>query len=72
MPEPRMEPVDSSNIEAIGYDPGSRSLYIRFLSGTSYVYSEVDEWVHQELMQADSKGSYFNRQIKPNYTYAPL
>ena len=65
-----MQFVDSSNIEAIGYDPEARELHVRFLkSGDTYVYSDVNPVVFDELMQAESKGSYLNRRIKGNYQY---
>ena len=65
--------VDSSNIEAIGYDAVSLELHVRFLkSGETYVYFAVEEWRHQEFMQADRKGIYLNTNIKPNYQYAKL
>jgi hypothetical protein len=70
---PEMTFVDSSNIEAIGYDPDSLELHVRFAkSGLTYVYYGVEEWRYQELMQADSKGVYLNANIKPNYQYAQL
>ena len=62
---PEMEFVDSSNVEAIGYDSGSQELHVRFLkSGETYVYYNVDEWVFQEFLSADSKGKYLNANIK--------
>jgi len=64
---PDMEWVDSSNIEAIGYDDGLRELWVQFKDGGTYVYGDVSAETHAEIMQADSKGSYFNREIKPNY-----
>ncbi len=65
-----MQFVDSSNIEAIGYDPEALELHVRFLkSGETYVYSDVNQAVFDELMQAESKGSYLNRRIKGNYQY---
>lgn len=65
--------VDSSNIEAIGYDAETLELHVRFLkSGETYAYYAVEEWRYQELMQADSKGIYLNANIKPNYQYAKL
>ncbi len=65
-----MQFVDSSNIEAIGYDPEAQELHVRFLkSGDTYVYSDVNHSVFDELMQAESKGSYLNRRIKGNYQY---
>jgi KTSC domain len=69
MPIPAMTPVDSSNIEAIGYDEASRELHVRFRTGRRYVYSEVPQETYDRFAQADSKGSFFNREIKPNYSY---
>jgi hypothetical protein len=70
---PDMQYVDSSNIEAIGYDSTCQELHVRFLkSGETYVYYAVDEWVFNELMQAASKGEYLNANIKPNYQVGKL
>lgn len=70
---PEMIFVDSSNIEAIGYDAAALELHVRFVkSGETYVYHAVEEWRFQELMQADSKGAYLNANIKPNYQYSKL
>lgn len=70
---PEMHYVDSSNIEAIGYDPASLELHVRFLkSGATYAYYGVEEWVFQELMRADSKGTYLNTNIKGRYQEAKL
>jgi hypothetical protein len=71
MAEPEMEYVDSSNIEAIGYDEDARELWIRFLEGRMYVYSDVPPATYDDIMRADSKGSYLNREVKPNYSYRP-
>lgn len=70
---PEMIFVDSSNIEAIGYDAGSLELHVRFLkSGEIYVYYGVEEWRYQELMQSNSKGAYLNANIKRNYQYGKI
>jgi hypothetical protein len=61
--------VDSSSIEAIRYDSDNTELYVQFISGATYVYSNVDESTVAEFLDADSKGSYFNRIIKPSYDY---
>ena len=67
---PEMHPVDSTNIEAIGYDESSQELYVRFLeSGDTYVYFGVEEWVFDEMMQSDSKGGYLNQEVKGSYDY---
>ena len=70
---PEMHFVDSSNVEAIGYDSDNQELHVRFLKyGATYVYYDVEEWVFQEFMQADSKGTYLNANIKTQYQYAKL
>ena len=70
---PEMHLVDSSNIEAIGYDPDGQMLHVRFLkSGETYVYYDVEEWVFEEFMQADSKGNYLHINIKGRYQYGKL
>ena len=69
-----MHYVDSSNIEAIGYDPTAQELHVRFLkSGKTYdVYYNVEEWVLDEMMQADSKGTCLGTNIKGHYAYEKL
>ena len=70
---PEMQFVDSSNIEAIGHDSDNQELHVRFLkSGETYVYYGVDEWVYQEFLQADSKGTYLNTNIKNCFQYGKL
>lgn len=72
MPEPDMQMVNSSNVEAVGYDADNGAIYVRFLSGDTYVYSGADQSTFEQLLNADSVGSYLNRVIKPNYEVAKL
>lgn len=65
---PDMIFVDSSNIQQIGYDAASEELHIVFVKTGLYVFFNVPSFVYDELLSADSKGSYFNRIIKPSYT----
>jgi hypothetical protein len=68
---PEMQYVDSTNIEAIGYDSSTQELHVRFLkSGLTYVYYGVEDWVFQEFLTADSKGIFLNERVKPTYDYA--
>ena len=62
-----MKFVDSSNIEAIGYDDDKNELHSRFIKTGLYIYSGVPKEVFDELSGASSTGSYFNRHIKPIY-----
>lgn len=62
---PEMVFVVSTTMEAVGYDPTTSELYIRFLrTGETYVYYGVPESSFRELMQSDSKGQYFNQNIR--------
>jgi KTSC domain len=72
MTEPDMQMVDSSNVEAVGYDSAAREIYIRFLGGRTYAYGEADEHTFEELRSADSVGSYLNRVLKPNHPYREI
>ncbi|MDA2939146.1 KTSC domain-containing protein [Acidobacteria bacterium AH-259-A15] len=65
-------PVDSSNIASIGYDPQTLTLELEFTSGRVYQYFDVPSTTHEQLMQAESKGKFFNAQIKGIYRYARL
>jgi hypothetical protein len=61
---PEMVYVDSSNIEAVGYDAEGQELHVQFLSSGYYIYHGVPEEVFDGLMYAPSKGSYLNREVK--------
>jgi KTSC domain len=69
MPEPQMEMVSSSNVESIGYDESERELWVRFLSGSTYVYIDVDSTTYHELQTAPSVGSFINRAIKNRFNF---
>jgi hypothetical protein len=62
-------PVVSSVIDEVGYNASLRTLEVRFQSGAIYLYYFVPADVHDALMAADSKGTYFNKQIKKVYEY---
>ena len=63
----RREPVASSNVASIGYDPGSQTLEVEFHSGRVYQYLDVPEHVHQAFMGAESKGKFLHYEIKSGY-----
>jgi hypothetical protein len=66
---PEMIYVDSSNVEAIGYDDNLQELHVQFVSGGNYIYHDVPRQIFDELMNAPSKGSFLNRQIKNVYQF---
>lgn len=64
-----MIPVDSSNVESVGYDENEQILYVRFLTGATYIYKGVNNYEFEGLLSAPSVGSYLHRNIKNNYPY---
>ncbi len=48
----QMEPVDSSNVSAVGYDPVTETLHVKYKGGPLYEYSGVPQNTHDELMAA--------------------
>ena len=66
-----MKIVQSSNIERIGYNKEDEHLFVEFVSSdlSLYRYFGVPENVFKEFKDADSKGSYFHKEIKGNYSY---
>lgn len=69
MSEIVMIPVVSSNVESIGYDEATQTLRVRFLNGSEYDYKNVPIMEFEQLNNAQSVGSYLNRNIKGNYAY---
>jgi KTSC domain-containing protein len=66
---PDMHPVSSSNVDSVGYDQESETLYVRFKNETLYEYRNVPVVVFEQLMSAPSVGSYMHRNIKNVYPY---
>lgn len=62
------EDFNSSNIDIVGYDAKSETLYVEFhSSGTVYSYAGVKESTFDMLVNADSVGSFYARHIKGTY-----
>jgi len=62
---PRVE-VGSSNIASVGYHDGK--LFVEFKrSGAVYEYRGVPEDVYQALINAESVGKFFHRNVKSVY-----
>lgn len=64
--------VESSTMVSVGYEKKGRILEIEFRSGAVYEYLDVPAVVHKELMEAESKGRYFNAEIRDTYDYQPV
>lgn len=68
----KMTSVDSSNVEAVGYDEDSSTLQVAFKNGTMYQYFDVPENVFIALRDADSVGGYLASRIKGTYRYSKV
>jgi hypothetical protein len=64
--------VESTTLTTVAYDPIRQLLRLQFRSRAVYCYFGVPEGVYQDLMAADSKGSYFNRKIRGRFPYHRL
>ena len=62
-----MNPVISGTISEIGYNPTAATLHLRFKTGGLYRYSNVDTSRFAALMAAQSKGKFFNENIKSKH-----
>lgn len=68
-----MQPVDSSQLVAIGHDPDTNTLAIRFFSGwgekkrvgSLYHYQNFTAEDFAAFRDAESKGKHFGAHIKP-------
>ena len=64
------EPVESSSIRAVGYDPASRALEVEFRNGAVYLYRAVPSAVHAQFMAAPSKGRFLNARIRTAFPFS--
>src|ERR1039458_501934 len=61
--------VKSTNLSAIGYDRPSRTMRILFLEGSAYDFEGIPAKLYNQLMEADSKGTFFQECIKGQYNF---
>jgi hypothetical protein len=65
-------PVVSTDLRSVGYDPNSQTLEVEFNAGSVYQYAGVPQSEYDGLMNADSKGRYFNANIRNRYSTVKL
>lgn len=66
----KMNVVKSTSINQIGYF--RRTLCVKFNSGRSYEFKKVPRVTFDSFLQAASKGEFFNKKIKGNYTQVEI
>jgi protein-disulfide isomerase len=63
-----MQPCESSNVKAHGYDASTETLAIKFrASSASYHYQNVPADVYKDLKASSSVGAFITSQVKPIY-----
>lgn len=65
----RVATVESSTLATVAYDERREVLQLGFCSGAVYEYSGVPATVPQALLDAPSKGRYFNDAIRGRFAY---
>jgi hypothetical protein len=67
--EERSGRVVSSVLASVKYDAASGVLQVRFVNGRTYLYSNVPLEVYEAFSNAESKGAFFNAQIRDRYPF---
>jgi len=63
-----MKSVESSLLGKVGYDNATQTLVIQMVNSSDiYTYLDVPENIYDGLLTADSKGTYFVKNIKGKF-----
>lgn len=65
----RVTAVESTTLVTVSYDDARELLQLEFCSRAVYQYFSVPAAVHQSLLDAASKGRYFNQVIRGHFLY---
>ena len=68
----RVVTVESTTLATVGYDENLERLQLEFCSRAVYLYFGVPATVYQALLDAPSKGRYFNGAIRGRYPYRQI
>jgi hypothetical protein len=65
----RVTTVESTALATVGYDEARQRLQVEFCGRAIYHYFGVPAAVHQRLLCAPSKGSYFNQAVRGRFPF---
>jgi hypothetical protein len=65
----KRQAVESRTMRSFGYSVKKEVLEVEFRSGAIYQYLEVPPTIHNQLLKAESKGRYFNSEIRDTYPF---
>lgn len=66
------DPVTSSSLNSVGYDPKRQILEVEFVNGDVYQYFDVPRQTYEEFLQAESMAQFMNWRIKERHRYKRL
>jgi hypothetical protein len=61
--------VTSTTLSSVAYDEVQHLLELEFISRSVYRYFDIPASVHADLLEAASKGAYFNQEIRDRYPF---
>ncbi|MDE2467962.1 MAG: KTSC domain-containing protein [Bradyrhizobium sp.] len=64
-----LDDVKSSQIAAIGHDPGTDTLVVKFHNGGLYAYAGVPHHKFEAMKAAESTGKYLGAHIKGKHEF---
>jgi hypothetical protein len=68
-----LSPIKSSHLAAVGYDPATNTLDVKFANGgKTYRYHGVPPHLHHDLMSAKSHGNFFFSAIRGRFRHSEL
>ena len=63
-----LKPVKSSLLDKVGYDPESKVLSVQMNNSSDiYLYKDVPQSIYDGLLEAESKGAYYVKEIKGKF-----
>ncbi len=65
--DPVMQPVQSSAIKQMGYNPHHKLLHLEFTGGGKYAFKGVGPRTFYNFTKAESKGAHFRQYIMDRY-----
>jgi hypothetical protein len=67
------QPVSSSSLASVGYNPDSETLEVEFVvSGKVYEYYNVPQFMYDRMLEASSIGQFFNAEVRNAYPCNPI
>ena len=64
--------MPSTVIRSLFYDSAKSELWVTFVTGRRYVYGDVPPEVFQAFNDAQSRGTFFNHEIRDRYPYREI